>query len=90
MPCVLHVAEGTLVLEHLESGRRRPDFDERLGRGLAALHRFGAPGFGLDHDNFIGRLLQTDLKSQAAVSATGNTFTYSFPPKSVTSLVIDG
>lgn len=60
VPRVLHVAEGFLVLEHLTSGRRRPDFDEQLGRGLAALHRFGAPGFGLDHDNFIGRLPQTN------------------------------
>jgi fructosamine-3-kinase len=60
VPTVLHVAEGFLVLEFLESGRRRPDFDEQLGRGLAALHRFGAPGFGLDHDNFIGRLPQTN------------------------------
>ena len=44
--------------------RARPagsrDFDERLGQGLAALHRHGAPGFGLDHDNFIGRLPQSN------------------------------
>jgi fructosamine-3-kinase len=37
---------------------RAPDFDEQLGRGLAALHRHGAPAFGLDHDNYIGRLPQ--------------------------------
>jgi fructosamine-3-kinase len=49
-----------LVLELLESGRPARDFDERLGQGLAALHRFGAPGFGLDHDNFIGRLPQSN------------------------------
>jgi fructosamine-3-kinase len=35
-------------------------FHEELGRGLAALHRAGAPGFGLDHDNFIGRLPQSN------------------------------
>ena len=45
-------------LELLDSGSRRSGFDEELGRGLAALHRSGAPGFGLDHDNFIGRLPQ--------------------------------
>lgn len=45
-----------LVLEYLEPSSRVSDFDERLGRGLAALHRYGAPCFGLDHDNFIGRL----------------------------------
>ena len=49
-----------LVLERIVPGRRRPDFDEALGRGLAALHRFGAPEFGLDHDNFIGRLPQSN------------------------------
>jgi fructosamine-3-kinase len=51
-------APAFLALEYLESNRRVADFDERLGRGLAALHRFGAPSFGLDHDNFIGRLPQ--------------------------------
>jgi len=62
VPKVLAVSRGErpafLVLEYLEPGSPVADFDERLGRGLAALHRFGAPGFGLDHDNFIGRLPQ--------------------------------
>ncbi len=49
-----------LVLEWLEPGRRAKDFDERLGRGLAQLHRSGAPTFGLDHDNFIGPLPQAN------------------------------
>ena len=60
-----------LVLELVETGRPARDFDERLGRGLAALHRFGAPGFGLDHDNFIGRLPQ----SNAAEHQPGRRFT---------------
>jgi fructosamine-3-kinase len=47
-----------LVLELIATGAPAPDFDERLGHGLAALHRAGAPGFGLDHHNFIGRLAQ--------------------------------
>ncbi|HEY0706571.1 MAG TPA: fructosamine kinase family protein, partial [Polyangia bacterium] len=47
-----------LLLEMIEPGRKRRDHDEVLGRGLAALHRFGAPGFGLDHDNFIADLPQ--------------------------------
>jgi fructosamine-3-kinase len=47
-----------LALEMLRPGRRRRDYEELLGRGLAALHRAGAPGFGLDHDNFIGSLPQ--------------------------------
>jgi fructosamine-3-kinase len=49
-----------LVLERIVPARRQPGFDEALGRGLAALHRFGAGQFGLDHDNFIGRLPQSN------------------------------
>jgi fructosamine-3-kinase len=33
---------------------------ERFGRGLARLHRFGAPCFGLDRDNLIGPLPQAN------------------------------
>lgn len=58
VPEVLAAGPDFLVLEWLESGRRTTDFDEQLGRGLAALHRAGPDGFGLDHDNFIGRLAQ--------------------------------
>jgi fructosamine-3-kinase len=53
-------AQQFLLLELIASGSAARDFDERLGRGLAALHRSGTPGFGLDHDNFIGRLPQTN------------------------------
>jgi fructosamine-3-kinase len=53
-----------LVLELVATGTPAPDFDERLGRGLAALHGHGAPGFGLDHDNFIGWLPQANAASQ--------------------------
>jgi len=49
-----------LVLELVATGAPGRDFDEQLGRGLAALHRRGAPGFGLDHDNFIGSLPQAN------------------------------
>ena len=49
-----------LVLELVATGAPAREFDEKLGRGLAALHRRGAPGFGLDHDNFIGWLPQAN------------------------------
>lgn len=55
-----HRGAAFLVLELLEPGPRRADFDERLGRGLAKLHRSGAPGFGFHHDNFIGLLPQSN------------------------------
>jgi len=60
VPVVLAVSKKFLVLERISPAPRKPDFDERLGRDLAVLHRFGAPGFGLDHDNFIGRLPQAN------------------------------
>ena len=49
-----------LVLELIESAPRRPGFDEELGRGLAALHAAEPNRFGLDHDNFVGRLPQAN------------------------------
>ena len=50
-----------LALELMTSAKRGAGFDETLGRSLAALHAFGAPCFGLDHDNFIGRLAQSNV-----------------------------
>lgn len=67
VPSVLAVSDGRrpafLALEYLESARPRRGFDEELGRGLAALHRTGAPAFGLDYDNFIGRLPQDNTSA---------------------------
>ena len=42
------------MLEYLPTGSRQADFDARLGRGLATLHRSTADAFGFDHDNFCG------------------------------------
>jgi fructosamine-3-kinase len=64
VPEVLGVSSGDpaepafLILEYLEPGRQAAGFDEALGRGLAALHRRSPGQYGLDHDNFIGRLPQ--------------------------------
>lgn len=63
VPRVLAVSDtkpAYLALELLSPSRRRGSFDEELGRSLAALHAFGAHSFGLDHDNFIGRLAQSN------------------------------
>lgn len=60
VPRVLAIGQSFLALELLDAAPRGPSFDEELGRGLAALHRFGAPAFGLDHDNFIGNLPQSN------------------------------
>lgn len=59
-PGVLAVADDEggprfLALEWIAPGAPDP---EAFGRGLAGLHRAGAPGFGWDRDNFIGQLPQ--------------------------------
>ena len=58
LPRVLAAGARFLALEWLELDRRGPGFDEALGRGLAALHRIGAPCFGLDRDNYLATLPQ--------------------------------
>jgi fructosamine-3-kinase len=56
VPEVIVAGDTFLVLAWLElAGRPDP---AALGRGLAALHRLGAPRFGLDADNFLATLPQ--------------------------------
>ena len=47
-------ASSFIVLEYLPAGRRRGDFDEALGRGLAEVHRATADRFGFGSDNYCG------------------------------------
>ncbi|MDH5673567.1 MAG: fructosamine kinase family protein [Myxococcales bacterium] len=54
-----------LALEWIEPGPPAADHDERLGRGLSALHRHGAPSFGLACDNYIAILAQSNLQSSS-------------------------
>ena len=53
-----------LALEFLESAPRAKDHDQRLGRGLAELHRSGAPSFGFQEDNYIGSLPQDNTEAE--------------------------
>ena len=46
MPCVLELNERYLALQWVEPGRLGEEGEEELGRGMAALHGAGAPGFG--------------------------------------------
>jgi protein-ribulosamine 3-kinase len=56
-----------LLMEYLGHGAPARDFDERLGRGLAALHRSIPPdgAFGWHRDNWIGSLDQINTKSSS-------------------------
>lgn len=58
VPAVLAWGEDPafLLLEWIEPGRPRAGWEERFGRGLARLHRHGAPSFGWREDNDLGSL----------------------------------
>ncbi|HEY1023594.1 MAG TPA: fructosamine kinase family protein [Sphingobacteriaceae bacterium] len=49
-----------LLMEWIDPGTRTCKAEYELGRKLAGLHRNSASAFGLDHDNFIGSLPQSN------------------------------
>jgi protein-ribulosamine 3-kinase len=49
-----------LVLEFIYTGRPDRKSWESFGQSLAAMHRHTNPFFGLDYDNYIGSLLQSN------------------------------
>lgn len=68
VPKVLAVgdeAPSFLLLEFIHSAKPGRHFDDDLGRGLAAVHRAGLPYFGLDHDNFIATLRQSNRRRES-------------------------
>ena len=58
VPRVIAAGDAFLALEWLDVGPKGRGFDEALGRGLAALHRTGAPAFGLETSNYLATLPQ--------------------------------
>lgn len=64
VPQVLAASDGRdgappfLALAWIESAPRVHDWDERLGRGLAVLHRAGAPRFGAERDGYLASFPQ--------------------------------
>jgi protein-ribulosamine 3-kinase len=55
-----HCDFSYLILEWIEQRKRRKDFFEDFGRKLARLHKHTNKCFGLDHDNYIGSLPQSN------------------------------
>ena len=55
---LLGSTESFLVLEWVPEDEGNDDTSFEFGRQLARLHRNSSDSFGLDHDNFIGRLRQ--------------------------------
>jgi fructosamine-3-kinase len=68
IPHVLAVGPSFLVVEWVEGGNHTPAGEADLGRGLAALHRSGAPRFGWDRDGYIGTLPQLNRSPDDSVS----------------------
>lgn len=62
VPRALAVDEKGILLEWLPPapGADENEQGRRLGRALAALHEHTAAAYGLDHDNYIGLLPQTN------------------------------
>jgi protein-ribulosamine 3-kinase len=53
-----------LVLEYIESGSPHYEFWSDLGFGLAHLHKNKSKKFGLDYDNYVGSLHQSNKETE--------------------------
>lgn len=64
VPEVVHFSNtgnySFLLLNFIQGNSQTPDFWHTFGTNLARLHRKTATVFGLDHDNFIGSLPQSN------------------------------
>ncbi len=52
--------QSWLLLNYIESSKQIPGYWEDFGKSLARLHKNTADYFGLDHDNYIGSLPQSN------------------------------
>ncbi len=52
--------ESYLILEFIHPASRNKNFWKNFGAALAELHKISSARFGLDHDNFIGSLPQSN------------------------------
>ncbi len=58
-----HEDTSYLILEFIRSGNRKTDFWDDFGFGLASLHKNTTSLFGLDHNNYIGSITQSNKNS---------------------------
>ncbi|SMO31963.1 fructosamine kinase family protein [Fodinibius sediminis] len=55
---------GFLIQEFVREGASQPHSAEHFGKALATLHQHRDQQFGLDHDNYIGRLPQSNCRHE--------------------------
>jgi fructosamine-3-kinase len=71
IPDVIFVSEAGenqfLVLEYIEHRDKRKSYWRDFGYGLAQIHRQTRDKFGLDHDNYIGSLVQENSATRSWV-----------------------
>lgn len=56
---------GYLLMEYVEEGQPCTASAQDFGRKLAALHKARQDRFGLDHDNYIGKLPQSNARHES-------------------------
>lgn len=71
VPDVIHLGYADkcvfMVEEFIATEKHQLDFYQRLGRGLAQLHKCNMPWFGYDEDNYIATLHQSNKKCDSWV-----------------------
>ncbi|UII28030.1 fructosamine kinase family protein [Fulvivirga maritima] len=67
LPEVIFTYEGDeyscLILENIKSSAKSPNYSKTLAEGLACLHQQTAEQYGLDHDNYMGSLNQSNTST---------------------------
>ncbi|HLN71670.1 MAG: fructosamine kinase family protein [Methylococcaceae bacterium] len=56
---------GLLLIEYLPDPTTHSGYDERLGRGIAVIHRHTASAYGFHHSNYCGNTLQDNTWTQS-------------------------
>lgn len=51
-----------LIMEYIDPGNTAQDFWENFGEGMAKLHYNSSDQFGLDYDNYLGKLVQKNTR----------------------------
>ncbi|MDZ7807352.1 MAG: fructosamine kinase family protein [Gracilimonas sp.] len=62
IPNTVTFGESFLIMEWVNEGSKSKHSSFQFGRQLALLHKNTSDYFGLDHDNFIGKLHQSNTK----------------------------